>query len=197
MPIWLRKTLVVMITVFTFGLVTPPAHLSIQQPNSNDSSKSNIIESQNEQSDSEFEYFPDSEPSEIPFVKKTIAHAENVAFEKFGSKIGPAIESEFRGAILPKIEEIIADFSNQYEDDELRNLAITEKPSGGIGERIFNIYDKTSGKDLIRFHVRRDKLPLEGYWFNFHYHTHHDSFADHHELGEIYWDKNTPPKWLS
>ncbi|MFL6556465.1 MAG: YpjP family protein, partial [Bacillus sp. (in: firmicutes)] len=25
----------------------------------------------------------------------------------------------------------------------------------------------------------------------------HDDFQIHHELGSIYWAKNTPPKWMS
>ncbi|WP_310794657.1 YpjP family protein, partial [Bacillus safensis] len=24
-----------------------------------------------------------------------------------------------------------------------------------------------------------------------------DGFQTHHELGNIYWDKNTPPSWMS
>ncbi len=62
---------------------------------------------------------------------------------------------------------------------------------------MFNIYDEQTGKDLIRFHVRTENRPGEGYYYNFHYHTAEDQFATHHNLGDVYWSKNTPPKWLS
>lgn len=199
MPTWLRKVLVVTITIFTFGLVTPLSLLSLQESNSNNTSNAKIIDSHNDHVDvnSELNFNDNEEYTNQVFVKETIEQAENLAFKKFGSKIGPAIENEFREVILPKIEEVITELSYHYQNEELVNLAITEHPAGGIGERIFNIIDKSSGKDLLRFHVRRDKLPLEGYWFNFHYHSYKDSYATHHEIGNIYWDKNTPPKWLS
>lgn len=199
MPKWMKKTLVVFITVFTFGLVTPPSSLFITEPNTNDSQEPDfehlhnhhpiVPETLNRQEVEEDVYFD--------FVKNTMEHAEVVSFEKFGQRIGPTIEDEFKSVILPKIEEVIETLSTEFDDENLKYFAVSENPAGGIGERIFNIYDTTSGKDLIRFHVRRDKLPLEGYWFNFHYHTHHDHFSNHHTLGDIYWDKNTPPKWLS
>src|SRR5690606_5692626 len=83
----------------------------------------------------------------------------------------------------------------QFPDASLEKLAITEKPAGGISEKIFHIYETETNKDIIRFHVRRDKPPLEGYTFNFHYHTYHDQFQTHYALGNIYWDINTRPKW--
>ena len=76
-------------------------------------------------------------------------------------------------------------------------LSITEYPSGDYAEKMFHLSDKVLGKDLIRFHVRTEKRPLDGYFYNFHYHTAEDGFTVHHSLGDIYWSKNTPPKWLS
>src|SRR6185437_147709 len=51
-----------------------------------------------------------------------------------------------------------------------RRLAISEKPAGDYSEKIFNVYDLDNRKDLIRFHVRTEKRPQDGYFFNFHYH---------------------------
>lgn len=99
--------------------------------------------------------------------------------------------------ILPNIEKAIKEVMDQYDDNDLRYLTITERPTGGHSERIFHIYDGKKQHDVIRFHVRRDHPPKEGYWFNFHYHTYHDKFQKHHTLGAIYWAKNTPPKWMS
>ena len=121
--------------------------------------------------------------------------AEEKAYQKFGEKIHPKINNEFKSMILPKIEEAIEEMAAQFPDDQLQSLTISEKPSSGRSEKIFHIYHTESGKDVMRFHVRQDHVPLEGYWFNFHYHTNHDSFASHYELGSIYWDTNTPPKW--
>ena len=81
--------------------------------------------------------------------------------------------------------------------ESLNYIKITEQPSGNYSEKIFNLSDGASGKELIRFHVRTEKRPLEGYYYNFHYHTYEDRFVAHHNVGDIYWSKNTPPKWLS
>ncbi|MEW8987992.1 MAG: YpjP family protein, partial [Bacillus sp. (in: firmicutes)] len=85
----------------------------------------------------------------------------------------------------------------QYPEEDLVHLAISEEPGKGKSEKIFHIKDEKTGEDVIRFHVRRDQPPHEGYWFNFHYHTHHDEYQTHHDLGSIYWAKNTPPNWMS
>ncbi len=82
-------------------------------------------------------------------------------------------------------------------DESLNYIKITDQPSGNYSEKIFNISDGLTGKDLIRFHVRTEKRPIEGYYYNFHYHTFEDRFVAHHDVGDIYWSKNTPPKWLS
>ena len=55
-----------------------------------------------------------------------------------------------------------------------RRLAISEKPAGDYSEKIFNVYDLEDRKDLIRFHVRTEKRPKDGYFYNFHYHIAED-----------------------
>lgn len=192
---WIRKALVVTFTVLTFGLITPPPALTMQETKSDDTRKLSQFDKQEQNihiiSDIKNDYDKDS------FVKYATTQAETRSFEKFGAKIGPLIEDEFRKEILPRIESVITVISNQYPEEFIRDLIISEQPTSGIGEKIFHIYEKNSGKDIVRFHVRRDHPPQEGYWFNFHYHTYHDNFQAHHELGEIYWDKNTPPQWMS
>lgn len=129
------------------------------------------------------------------FIERTMEKAVAQSYEKFGRKIAPVIEEEFRDVILPRIEEVIASIAEQYPEEQLQYLAVTENPSGGMGERIFHIYRIDTGEDIIRFHVRREHPPQDGYWFQFHYHTYHDHFQTHYELGKIYWDRNTPPQW--
>lgn len=136
------------------------------------------------------------EPARSP-EEELIESAKMVAYEKFGTKIGPVITDEFDEVIFPKIDEAIRMTLRDTDDLHKRRLAISEKPAGHYGEKIFHVYDKDLKKDLIQFHVRTDKRPQEGYYFNFHYHTAEDGFATHHMIGDIYWSKNTPPKWLS
>ncbi|ALF10688.1 YpjP family protein [Parageobacillus thermoglucosidasius] len=199
LPKWLRKVLVVTITVCTFGLVTPPASLmAADEPAADDSPSSDW---QNNHSGSQMASVASEQETRAPiltrqqFIEQTMEKAVVQSYEKFGRKIAPVIKEEFRDVILPRIEEVIASLAEQYPEEQLQYLAVTENPSGGIGERIFHIYRVDTGEDIIRFHVRREHPPQDGYWFQFHYHTYHDHFQTHYELGKIYWDKNTPPQW--
>lgn len=200
---WFRKFLVLSITILTFGLVTPPQILVYGEDKV---PKSNAIETDSEEfSDIEtvvdlkdtglIEESPLSEKEEN--IRRLLQGAEEKSYLKFGSKIKPVIEDEFKEVILPNIEKAIELTAAQFEDENLKHLEIIEEPSGGYSEKIFHIADSRTNRDVIRFHVRKDHPPLEGYWFNFHYHTAHDQFQTHYDLGSIYWDKNTPPKWLS
>lgn len=192
---WLRKSLVILFSIATFGLVTPPSSLAVQEKASEDSISNSAINNENIDqtitSNIEIEQF-----SKDQFITNLLSEAEQKSYIKFGDKIGGVIEDEFKAVIFPKMEEIITYYLN-VEDDEFFQQLEVSKPSGGTGEKIFHIYNTQTGKDVLRFHVRRENRPLEGYWFNFHYHTYHDSFQSHKDLGSIYWDKNTPPNWMS
>lgn len=190
LPAWLRKTLVAAITVCTFGLVTPPASLlAAEEPTADDVPSSDW---QHGAADSAAEA---ASLTRAQFVEQTVEKAMAQSQEKFGRKIAPVIEDEFRAVILPRMEEVIAELAGRYPEEELHYLAVSENPSGGQGERIFHIYRADTGEDVIRFHVRREHPPQDGYWFQFHYHTRDDGFQAHYELGKIYWSKNTPPNW--
>ncbi|AKM19073.1 hypothetical protein GT3570_08500 [Geobacillus thermoleovorans] len=192
LPSWLRKTLVAAITVCTFGLVTPPASLlAAKEPPSDDAPSPDWKHSQ---ADHAAEAVSVSLTRE-QFIEETMEKAVAQSYEKFGRKIAPVIEDEFRTVILPRIEEVIAGLAERCPEEELRYLAVSENPSGGQGERIFHLYRMDTGEDLVRFHVRREHPPQDGYWFQFHYHTCDDGFQAHYELGKIYWSKNTPPNW--
>ena len=192
MPKWLKRSLVILITTLTFGTVAPPAYLLAENNDGKQSSnftdntiiETTIIDNFNKDSKEEF-------------LQLANMMAKEQSFEKFGTKIAPVIEDEFTEVILPKMEEVIASLADQMSESELNYLAISEKPTGGNSEKIFHIYSKETGKDIIRFHVRKDRPPLEGFYFNFHYHTYHDNFQQHHMLGSIYWSKNTPPSWMN
>jgi hypothetical protein len=196
--VWFRKSLVILVSVLTFGLVTPSDLAWLAEADSLKDTKKGLVEEEG------LAYLPSQNSTEIEeefnrevFLSDILNKAEENAFMKFGDKINPKIGDEFKMVILPKMEEAITEMAAQFPDEKLQQLTITEQPSAGRSEKIFHIYDSISGKDIIRFHVRQENPPLEGHWFDFHYHTHHDSFATHYNIGKIYWDKNTPPEWTS
>ncbi|MFP7297941.1 YpjP family protein [Neobacillus niacini] len=189
---WIRKSVVVLVSLLTFGLITPTQLINgvnAEKPNERD-----IFESI---STREASYLEESRVDREGIVRELLKQAEQQSYQKFGTRIKPVIENEFREIILPNIEKALQETAAQFPTEDLVNLSITESPGKGQSEKIFNIKNSDTKNDILRFHVRRDNPPQAGYWFNFHYHTYHDDFQSHHELGAIYWAKNTPPKWMS
>jgi hypothetical protein len=194
---WIRKTLFVLVSVLTFGLVTPTQLINtVNADNLNDRDAFEAPSSESSFGQSNT-FIEESDFDKDKFIGELIKQAELQSYQKFGTKIKPVIENEFREIILPNIETALEEIAVQFPEEDLKNLTITEQPGAGLSEKIFNINNRVIGKDILRFHVRRDHPPQAGYWFNFHYHTYHDDFQSHHELGSIYWAKNTPPKWMS
>ena len=191
---WMKKTLVVLVSILTFGMVSPSDFNWLTEEGSANGGEKSTAEK------GRASYLPlaEAEPDRLQresYIEEWTALGAANAYRKFGDKIKPRIEDEFNDLILPKMEEAIAAAAEDFHDDELKSLSVSEKPSSGRGERIFNLYDQETGKDIIRFHVRQENPPQQGYWFDFHYHTSADSYEGHYQLGRIYWDKNTPPKW--
>lgn len=196
---WLQKTLIVAVALLTFGAISPNHEIwtnlqdkdvskhAVGPSRSNDYSigleDSLVDDSLEDNSDSIEDLF--------------ITSAKKLSYMKFGTKVGPVIADEFDSVIFPKIEEAIQSTLASSGDVHKRRLAISEKPAGDYSEKIFNVYDLEDRKDLIRFHVRTEKRPKDGYYYNFHYHIAADEFTAHHSIGDIYWAKDTPPKWLS
>ncbi|WP_428908438.1 YpjP family protein [Niallia sp. Krafla_26] len=196
MPKWLRKSLLVLVSVATFGLVTPQALLA-ENPNDDKQPKRDLYQS-NSPPIEEPTILDNEQISEHDrFIQEMIKQAEENSYMKFGTRIRPVIEDEFKEVILPNIEKVIAEVAQSFPEDDLSQLVISEMPSGGISEKIFHIQNRITKQDVIRFHVRRDHPPQDAYVFNFHYHLANDHFQNHHDLGVIYWDKNTPPKWMT
>ncbi|HSO58828.1 MAG TPA: YpjP family protein [Paenisporosarcina sp.] len=189
---WIQKTLVVAVALLTFGIISP-SH-TIWENLLEDKANQKTISSQNTQHTYSVEWV-DDQPS--TFIEDAIEQAKEQSFIKFGSRIGPVITSEFDDIIFPKIQEAIQLTLIDMDSESLKSLAISENPAGDHSEKIFHIYETVTGFDIIRFHVRTDRKPQDGYFFNFHYHTASDKFAKHYSLGDIYWSKNMPPKWLS
>lgn len=206
MELWMRRISVVLITIMTLGMYIPPTHLEVDAEESNEtvSQKAEVTEDVLIEAEEEAEttLSPDEigsneELSNDHLINVITEKAKEQTITKLGSKIAKQVEDDFKAEILPKMEEALQLLLIEEGEEELAYYGITEQPAQGSGEKIFNVYNYRTKKDVAKFHVRRDNRPLEGYWFNFHYHVSKDGFEDHHEIGEIYWDKNVPPKWMS
>jgi hypothetical protein len=193
----LRKSLLILLSILTLGLVSPSQFDQnvkadgLSKPDSFETaaSESSLAAPKVEKEESDFD--------REKFINELIDKAEVQSYQKFGSRIKPVIQDEFREIILPKIETAISQTAAIFPEEDVRSLSITEQPGGGNSEKIFHIKNMATGKDILRFHVRRDNPPLDGFWFNFHYHTIFDGYETHHDLGSIYWSKDIPPKWMS
>ncbi len=194
---WIQKSLMVSVALLTFGVITPnheiwhlqdDKRVSAHEPSANDITAAIQL-------DNIFLEEQLHNPQTIIASIKTAAKEQS--YTKFGQRIAPVIGDDFQLHILPKMEEVIDVTLARLDDDSIRSLTVTEKPAGQYSERIFHIKNTDTKEDVIRFHVRTENRLDEGYFYNFHYHTHEDQFVTHYDLGEIYWSKNTPPKWLS
>lgn len=195
-----QNLIIALVAVLTLGVISPNHEIWTNLQPKDDTREANLPTTSKhdfqlglEDSIFERETF---EPSLS--IEDVLLHpAKELAYLKFGSRIGPVIQNEFDSNIFPKIEEVIQQTVASTGGLENRMLAISEYPSGDYAEKMFHVSDTENAKDLIRFHVRTEKRPLDGYFYNFHYHTAEDGFTVHHSLGDIHWSKNTPPKWLS
>lgn len=193
---WWQKSLVIAVALATFGVISPNHAIWENFLDEKDQPKAAAA---NYISPYEAEW---ADPSEYWVTDEMILEsmhqsAEEQAYVKFGTRIGPVIKPDFDAVIFPKILQAIDEHTAFLDSQHLRRLSVSENPSGNHSEKIFHIYNSENGEDLLRFHVRTEKKPLEGYSFNFHYHAAADNFETHHSVGDIYWSKNTPPKWLS
>ncbi|KHE68566.1 YpjP family protein [Halobacillus sp. BBL2006] len=203
MKLWGRKIFVVLVSVLTLGLYVPPTYvhtdaaenkeMAPEHPEGSYATSNEEIVPEHETPD-----IPDSESdSEEDYIHVIAELAKEQTMTKMGPRIIQKVDTDMTNEILPKIEEVVEMILAEVGEEELPYYEITEELTPGYGEKIFNLYNYKSGEEIAKFHVRRDKRPGEGYWFNFHYHLKDDEFVKHHSIGEIYWEKNTPPKWMS
>ncbi|WP_226580366.1 YpjP family protein [Halobacillus litoralis] len=195
----MRRIFVVLISLLTLGMYVPPTQLDT------DAAEKKELSEHNHYSQStispEVEEFPEvlsDEPLQTDGLIDSFteqARAQTVA--KMGPRILDKVDEDLTTSILPKMEEALDEILSSAGEGQVPYYEITEEPASGYGERIFNIYNHLTNEEVARFHVRRDKRPGEGYWFNFHYHLQDDNFMKHHQIGDVYWEKNTPPKWMS
>lgn len=204
---WFRKIAAILMTIMTLGIYIPPGFLTsdLDQDKDNLASKSNVDEA-SFKSVSESGIEPDKQygnpqiekrQTQNVFTQVITEKARQQTIAKFGDKIADQVEDEFIAVILPHMETVLEMILAEAGEQESIYFGITEEPTSGYGEKIFNIYDYRTHKDIARFDVRRENRPLEGYWFSFHYHLDKDDFEKHYEIGDIFWNKNMPPKWMA
>ncbi|WP_245831865.1 YpjP family protein [Oceanobacillus senegalensis] len=196
----MRKLAVALVTIATLGMYTPTALLEVHADEAEGQLSKSDVNQEPSVKQEVLEHtdliLDKKDNEEESYYQEMNEHIKMLSMEKFGPRISNQVEDEFTTTILPAMEYVIRT-TIEKNGNEVENYGITESPTSGYGERIFHVYDYQNERDLARFHVRRDNRPMEGYYFNFHYHLSEDGFKDHHEIGEIYWDKNTPPKWMA
>lgn len=200
---WMQKSIMATVAVLTLGLISP-SHDIWQQFDSEkqdyralDELKASIPKAPSIEDFQDIQFDVAIDEQVGPSIDDLKLAAKEQAYIKFGSRIAPKIGDEFEERIYPKMLEAIDSTVARLDDETVKQLEITEQPSGEYKERIFHIKNSVTHRDIIRFHVRTENRVDEGYYYNFHYHTFEDKFATHYDLGEIFWSKNTPPKWLS
>ncbi|WP_182201424.1 YpjP family protein [Paraliobacillus salinarum] len=201
MQLWLKRLFVTFVSIVTLGLYVPPMQLHTDAEASNKEIEPSD-ENHNKQSMAVvFDQFDDASiytsSIERDPIDQLIEQAKSQSLLKLGPKITKQIEADFTTDILPGIESVLETVLKDLPEEQINYLHITEDQVAGYGEKIFDVFNAQTGEDLIRFHVRRDIRPQEGYWFNFHYHMKQDKYESHHTIGEIYWSKDTPPKWMA
>ena len=132
MKLWIRKSLIVLVSILTFGAVTPSHALWSENEEvpkaqhrgnaTNDTAQKPIIQTEVQVAE---------KSHKEQFIEMMTDKAERQALIKFGPRISSVIMNEFEEIILPNIEAAIEMTAAQFSDDELNNLAITEAPGGG------------------------------------------------------------------
>lgn len=205
MKLYLRRFWVVMIAILTLGLYIPEWTVDAEGNQPGSETKSGTTDEELQDIADAFSTVADSsmddedldDGEETDFLNFFTEQAKEQTIHKLGPRISNKIESEVFESIFPVMEEVIESYISKLPDDQVPYLVIDEQKASFDGEKIFHIHDANSDEDVLRFHVRKDLKPKQGYWFNFHYHDKEDGFEAHHEIGDVYWDKNTPPKWMT
>ncbi|CQR45994.1 hypothetical protein BN1058_00237 [Paraliobacillus sp. PM-2] len=201
MKLWMKRLFVSFVSIVTLGLYVPPMQLHTDAEATNKETEPSNESTHKQGMSVVLEPLEDSSvyysPVVLDPIDQLIEQAKMQTITKLGPKITDQIEDDFTDSILPGIESVLETVLKDLPKEQINYIRISEDKIAGYGEKIFDVYNEKTGEDMIRFHVRRDNRPQEGYWFNFHYHVQQDKYEAHHNIGEIYWSKNTPPKWMT
>ncbi|MDX8046399.1 YpjP family protein [Gracilibacillus sp. S3-1-1] len=197
---WMKKLTVLLITILTLGLYVPPIYIDADADVGKDIGSSTdrakpvekdpIIGSLTEEN-------VVLENSNQLYLRELNNLAKNQLQAKLGTKISAKIDTEVTHMVVPNLETVLEELYEEFGEAESQYLMIADEPSDGYGERIFNLYHSKEKENVAKFHVNRLKKPQDGYYFQFHYHLQDDQFEAHLPIAEVYWGKNTPPKWMA
>src|SRR5690625_5520612 len=160
MKLWIRKTFVIIVAIMTLGTYVPPVSPNAEATEHKDiSTNANSNENDNHTTVAELEESPESslndrsEHSENDYLNSLLNRAQEQTMTKFGPKIAAKIEEEFTENILPVMEEVIATVINEAGEDTVPYYEITDKPTSGLGERIFYVYDEKNNKKYANYQL--------------------------------------------
>ncbi|WP_180316710.1 YpjP family protein [Shouchella shacheensis] len=198
----IKGMVMVMLTFLSFGLLTSEENDVVFGKNAREA-KSFVSKIDVD----EYELLPAVVASEAPnyddvnigplWLTETfiLDEATKQGLQKFGTGIASRIESSYKDQIIPALGDAVEKILVNYDPTTLEELAVSKAPAAGRGEKIMHIYNSATGEDLLRFHVRLDRPPKRGHYFQFHYHLNEDLFLEHFALGSIYWGKDEPPRF--
>ncbi|WP_018932123.1 YpjP family protein [Gracilibacillus lacisalsi] len=201
MKMWMKKLTVLLVTILTLGLYVPPIYINADV----DLGKKDIEPSEDQPKQVDEEEIEDSiteenlilEDSNQLYLEELNHLAKEQVQAKLGTKISSKVNGDLNRTVLPNIETVLDELYKEIGDEESQYLMIADEPSGGYGERIFNLYHIKDKENVAKFHVNRLRRPQDGYYFQFHYHLRIDQFEEHFPIAEVYWGKDTPPKWMA
>ncbi|MFC4386261.1 YpjP family protein [Gracilibacillus marinus] len=198
---WMKKITVVLVTILTLGLYVPPIYLDadINDTDKGEFSPDDNVLNENT-SQVEVEYVEESsivDSNEELYLEVLTDQAKYQIMEKLGQRIADRMDEELDTIVMPNLELVLNQMYEDFGLERSQYLVVAENPASGYGERIFNLYDVKEKSDIATFHVKQVKRPKEGYYFQFHYHLAKDNFEEHYTIADIYWGKNTPPKWMT
>ncbi|MED1948007.1 MULTISPECIES: YpjP family protein [Brevibacillus] len=114
--------------------------------------------------------------------------------KKMGKKIQRMAYDEFEERIEPELWAEVEALHEQYSGDIDYDGPESKNARNGIiqGEKVFDIIDKRTGKDLLRFHMKRVD---RGKSIDFHWHKKDDNFKWHHGQTQITRKNQFPEHW--
>ncbi|WP_017471211.1 YpjP family protein [Amphibacillus jilinensis] len=202
MKLWLKKIFVATVAVMTLGIYVPPLdidtnaevnHKEIESPKKQPSiADAQLYDSPTFSDEEQATQLVVLDPKDV-----LVSDAKERTLEKLGPRILKQVNQEVTEEIIPNLEYVMNMMIDCEDRQDAFTLSLIEHQTPGYGEKIFDLYDDEIDQIVAKFHVRREHRPQEGYWFNFHYHLAADDYEVHHPIGEVFWSKNTPPKWMS
>ncbi|CAI8886281.1 YpjP-like protein [Brevibacillus sp. IT-7CA2] len=114
--------------------------------------------------------------------------------KKMGKKIQRMAYDEFEERIEPELWAEVEALHEQYGGDIDYDGPESKNARNSIiqGEKVFDIIDKRTGKDLLRFHMKRVD---RGKSIDFHWHKKDDNFKWHHGQTQITRKNQFPEHW--